>query len=127
MNATTTTSQWSDTVQIPKISRRWWCAVCRHFCANVFLDRNIATAELIFIFECHGKTETVKVPELLQHITDLPNAFRAERDEIDRLANEDAALAAVGLADAVDERLAVEDVALGAIVMVSPLTDWLKR
>jgi len=101
-----------------------FCAVCRRPTRLLSSDYNVCTATRYLEVSCHGHTEVVKIyAEMWVNMAGLPRAFQAEADAIDRLAgeveriaNEDAALAAAGILDLERIRLDNEDAALSACV-----------
>jgi hypothetical protein len=92
------------------------CCVCQKLAEYARRTINLSDNTLTFAVRCHGKEDSIVVTrEALEVGLKLQlSAFRAEAEEIERLENEDAALAACGALLSDEERIRVEDKALAA-------------
>lgn len=102
-------------LQAPTAVLTVWCAVCQKKAYSYSVEHNWVTATTHFEVRCHGKIDVVTITSeaRLNGIGPI-QAFTSEAGEIERLENEDAALAAAGIPDPDSVRLAAEDAALEA-------------
>jgi hypothetical protein len=91
------------------------CAICDASCGCVFNAAvRVLTRSVLIVVRCHGEEDCIEISEESLVFNPIL-AFRKQRDEIDRLAAEDAAIAALGCRDPEEDRFEAEDAALEAL------------